>query len=91
MWHSKLSKLQSETALSTVEAEIVGLAHSCCKLSPIMDGVIFMGKAIGLPVGNTTIQVLIHEDNTGALVLAKTLQPQFTSHSNHYHTKTIWF
>ncbi len=32
-----------------------------------------MGKAIGLTVGNTTIQVLIHDDNAGALVLKKTL------------------
>ncbi len=88
MWHSKS---QSETALSTMEAEIVALAHSCCKLFPIMDGFSIMGKAIGLPVGNTTIQVSIHEDNTGALVLAETLPPQFTSRSKHYHTKTFWF
>ncbi len=88
MWQSKL---QSETALSTMEAEIVALVHSCCKLFPIMDGVSIMGKAIGLPVGNTTIQVSIHEDNAGALVLAKTLLPQFTSRSKHYHAKTIWF
>ncbi len=62
-----------------MEAEIVALAHSCSKLFRIMDGVSIMGKAIGLPVGNTTIQVSIHVDNTGALVLAKTLPPQFTS------------
>ncbi len=85
------SKLQSETALSTMEAEIVALAHSCCELFPIMDGVNIMGKAIGLPVGNITIQVLIHEDNAGALVLAETLPLQFTSRSKHYQTKTIWF
>ncbi len=76
MWQSKL---QSETTLTTIEAEIVVLAHGCCKPSPIMDGVSIMGKAIGLPVGNTTIQVLIHEDNAGALVLAESLPPQFTS------------
>ncbi len=50
-----------------------------------------MGRAIGLPVGNTTIQVSIHEDNAGALVLAKTLLPHFTSQIKHYHTNTIWF
>ncbi len=76
MWQSKL---QTETALSTMEVEIVALAHSCCELFPIMDGVSIMGKAIGLPVGNTTIQVSIHKDNAGALVLAETLLPQFTS------------
>ncbi len=74
-----------------METEIVALAHSCCELFPIMDGVSIMGKAIRFPVGNTTIKVLIHEDNAGAVVLAETLPPQFTSQSKHYHTKTIWF
>ncbi len=69
MWQSKL---QSETTLSTMEAEVIAIAHSNCKLFPNIDGISIMGKAIGLPVGNTTIQVLIHEDNAGALVLAKT-------------------
>ncbi len=32
-----------------------------------------MGKDIGLPIGNTTIQVLIHKDNDGALILTATL------------------
>ncbi len=62
-----------------MEAEIIALAHCCCEQFPIMDGVIIMSKAIGLPVGDTTIQVLIHKDNAGALVLAKTLLPQVTS------------
>ncbi len=68
-------KLQLETTLSTKEVEIIALAHSCCKLISIMDGVSIMDKAIGLLVGNTTIQVLIHENNAGALVAAKTLPP----------------
>ncbi len=50
-----------------------------------------MGKAIGLSVGNTYIQVSIHDDNAGALVQAKTLLPKFTSQSKHYCMKTIWF
>ncbi len=65
------SKLQSENTLSTMEAKIIALAHSCCKLFPMMNGVSIMGKAIGLPVGNTTIQIFIHENNAGTLVLAK--------------------
>ncbi len=32
----------------------------------MMDGVSIMGKEIGLPVGNTIVQVLIHKDNAGA-------------------------
>jgi hypothetical protein len=35
--------------------------------------------------------VSIHEDNSGALVLAKTLPPQFTPRSKYYAIKTVWF
>ncbi len=35
--------------------------------------------------------MLIHKENSGSLVLAKTLPPQFTCWSRHYHTKTAWF
>ncbi len=37
------------------------------------------------------MNVLVHEDNSGALVLAETLPPQFTPRSKYYATKTIWF
>ncbi len=50
-----------------------------------------MGKVIDLPVGNTTIPVLIHQHNSGALVLAKTLLSQFISQGKNYHAKTFWF
>ena len=37
------------------------------------------------------MNVSIHEDNSGALVLAKTLPPQYTPRSKYYAIKTIWF
>ena len=37
------------------------------------------------------MNVSIHEDNSGALVLAKTLPPQYTPQSKYYAIKTIWF
>ena len=85
------SKLQTETALSTMEAEVVALAHSCRELFPIMDMVSMLGEKVGLPVSDATMNVSIHEDNAGALVLAETLPPQFTPRSKHYAIKTIWF
>lgn len=85
------SKLQTETALSTMEAEVVALAHSCRELFPVMDMVDALGPAVGIPVGSTTMRVSIHEDNAGALVLAETLPPQFTPRSKHYAIKTVWF
>ena len=38
------SKLQTETALSTMEAEIMTLAHSCQELFPVMDMVSMLGE-----------------------------------------------
>ena len=56
-----------------------------------MDMVPALGSAVGLPFEASTMNFSIHKDNSGALVLAKTLPPQFTPHIKHYATKTIWF
>ena len=69
------SRIQTETALLTMEAEIVALAHSCQELFPIMDMVSMLREKVGLPVSDATMNVSIHEDNAGVLVLAETLQP----------------
>jgi hypothetical protein len=37
------------------------------------------------------MELSVHEDNSGALALAKTLSPQFTPRSKYYAIKTIWF
>ena len=37
------------------------------------------------------MKVTVHEDNTGALILAKTLSPKSMPRSKHYATKKIWF
>ena len=50
-----------------------------------------LGEAVGLPKDLTTMHVLIHEDNAGALILAETLPPQYTPQSKHDTIKTIWF
>ena len=87
-----VSKLQTETALSTMEAEIIALAHSCRELFPIINIVVELGKVVGLPTKDlTTMHVSIHEDNAGALILAETIPPQHTPRSKYYAIKTIWF
>ena len=86
-----ISKLQTETALSTMEAEIVALSHSCKELFPVMEIVGSVGPAFGIPVGTTEMNVSIHEDNAGALILAQKLPPEYTPRSKYYHIKTIWF
>jgi hypothetical protein len=84
------SKLQTETVLSTMEAEIIALSACCRELFSIMDMVSSVTKSVKLPIGRTTMNVSIH-DNSGALVLAKTLPPQFTPRSKYYAIKTIRF
>ena len=37
------------------------------------------------------MKLSVHEDNSGALVLEKTLPPQFTQRSKYYAIKMIWF
>jgi len=47
--------------------------------------------AVNLPAGDVNMNVSVHEDNSGALVLAEMLPPQFTPRSKYYAIKTIWF
>ena len=45
------SKLQTETALSTMEAKIIALSACCRELFPIMDMVSSVTKSVQLPIG----------------------------------------
>jgi hypothetical protein len=85
-----VSKLQTETALSTMEAEIIALAHCCRELFPVMDIVSEVGKVVGLETEDLVLMhVSVHEDNAGALVWAETIPPQFTPRSKYYAIKTV--
>ena len=46
-----ISRLQTETALSTMEAEIIALAHFCREMFPMIDIPQSLGKEVGLTVG----------------------------------------
>jgi hypothetical protein len=91
------SKLQTETATSTMEAEIIALGSCCRELLPIIALVDEIGVAVGYKKpddddpSSSSMHVTIHEDNSGALILATTPPPQFTPRSKHYAIKTIWF
>ena len=86
------SKLQTETALSTMEAETVAFVTCCRELLPILDIVDQIGKAVGMqPDEKSKIHIRIHEDNAGALTLMTTKPPQCTPRSKHYAIKTNWF
>ena len=77
------SKLQIETALSTMNAEIIAFAACCRELLPIIDMVESLTGLVNLPIRETTIRLSVHEGDLGSLVLAKTLPPKFTPQSKY--------
>jgi hypothetical protein len=84
-----VSKLQTETALSTMEVEIIALAHCCRELFPVVDIVSEVGDVVGLDTKDlVSMHVSIHEDNAGALVLAETIPPQFRNRSFHGQSRS---
>ena len=85
------SKLQTEMALFTMEAEVIALAACIRDLIPIINMVRDLAQAVGLQSGDVNMNVSVHKDITGALVLAENFPPQFTPRSKYYATKTIWF
>jgi hypothetical protein len=91
------SKLQTETATSTMEGEIIALKICSHELLPIIALVDEIGIAVSIKKpdddhpGSSTMQITIHEDNSGTLILATTPPSQFTPCSKHYAIKAIWF
>ena len=86
------SKLQTEIALSTMEAEYVALSTACKDLMPIMALVRELRRAVGLPDSfEANLHCKIHEDNVGALTLANLEPRRMTPRSKHYAIKYHWF
>ena len=74
-----------------MEAVIIARNHCCRELFPIMYTTDLLSEAVGLLIGYTEINVPIHEDNDGTLVLTETITYQFTPKSKHCTSKNIWF
>ena len=72
-----------------MEAEISALAHNCRELFAVIDMTKSLGKAVGITIGETTMNLSIHEYNAGYLILEKILPPHFTPQSKHYSANTI--
>ena len=63
----------------------------CKVIFLLIDVVKLLGQAVGLPDGGPpTMCITLHKDNTGALIFAKTIPPQFTPRGKFYALKTIW-
>ncbi len=86
------SKMQTEIALSTMEAEYIAMSTSFRDLLPLMDKLTEISSILQLPfVPGSNIHVRIHEDNVGALVLGKLEPRRMTPRSKHYAVKYHWF
>ena len=76
-----VSKLQTNTALSTMESEIIATDNCRKELFPMIEIVTSIGKEVGRPMGDTMMNVSVHEENTGDLVLSRTFPPHITTRS----------
>ena len=85
------SQIQSDTAMSTTQLEVIALAACCRELIPRIAMVDEMVASVGFTqFNNSKMHVCINEDNAGALILAQTLPTQLTPAVKHYVVKTHW-
>jgi transposase InsO family protein len=86
------SKLQTEIALSTMQAEYIALSMSMRDLLPFKDLVEEVCRHMGLDHKKlASIKTTVHEDNAGALTLANLPPSRVTPKSKHYGVKVHWF
>jgi hypothetical protein len=86
------SKLQTDIATSTMEAEYNGLSLCMRDLLPFKR--LFLAVANGIGLADdvlTTFKTTVWEDNNGALTLAKMEPGRMTPRSKHYAVKYHWF
>ena len=87
------SKLQSCVATSTMEAEYTALSMALRVAIPFMDVCRYVASKFQLAKGSTlvTFKTTVHEDNMGALTLAKLEPGRSTPRSKFYAIKMHWF
>ena len=86
------SKLQPDIALSTMMAEYTALSMAMKEVLPIRNLLLELSKSMCLDQKHlTTFKTTVHEDNMGALTLAKMEEGQVTPRSKFYAVKLHWF
>jgi len=86
------SKLQSEIALSTMEAEYYALSYCMRAVLPFKRTLMKVMRNLGFKEQkDMKFKTSIWEDNAGALNLAKLEPGRFTPRSKHYAIKYHWF
>jgi len=86
------SKLVAEIAMSTMEAEYMGLSMCMRHIIPLQRTIRRLAEHIGMIRDSlTTFKTKVHEDNAGALTLANLEPGRETPRSKHYAVKYHWF
>jgi hypothetical protein len=86
------SKLQTEIALSTMEAEYNALSFAMRSVLPFKALVHSVTRGIGLEIYNVaSFRTTVWEDNAGALQLANMEPGRITPRSKHFAIKYHWF
>ena len=85
------SKLQTEIALSTMEAEYIALSMSMRELIPAQETIKEIAAGLGIERDETSTISKVWEDNEGCLLLANSPMPKVTPRSKHFGVKYHWF
>jgi hypothetical protein len=86
------NRLQTETSLSTMEAEYIYLSTAMRSLIPLRTILVELNDSLSFfPLPLSTIHSTIWEDNNAARLLAISDPPRLTRRSRHFHTKYHWF
>lgn len=85
------SKLQTEIALSTMEAEYIALSTAMRAFIPLRHVLDELVQSFKLPVDKDSVVSTVFEDNQPALALATQDPPRLTPRSKHIAVKYHWF
>jgi hypothetical protein len=84
------SKLQTEIALSTTEAEYIALSQAMRELLPLCRLLLEIATAMQLSgINNSVIKSTVFEDNNGAIFTAKSVK--MTPRTKHIEVKYHFF
>ncbi len=79
------SKLQTEIALSTAEAEYIAMSHALSETIPIQNLIKEISCIFHMPAPMTDFCITLHEDNLSAIAMAESLK--FTPHTKYIAIK----
>ncbi len=79
------SKLHTEIALSTAEAEYIAMSHALCETTPIQNLIKKISCILHMPNPMTDFCITLHEDNISGIAMAESLK--FTPRTKHIAIK----